>query len=201
MKMPWTRRLAFLSLHLPLVCAITLFVFGQAGPTLLYLSPGAEAYLRQMGEDWHGVGRLSRTTWSSMSDDVVRYDGIGDAFMGGFAASPGEMMIAVGPDAIALAACLDRPHGYLRSRVYLPHGVLLLGAGVCGVAAWFRVFIPRLGRASGGFEIASPTAGRTHDEQEEPTRAGDAAGTGKAGSAGAGEPARPLEEVSFGSRA
>jgi len=84
---------------LPVLVSVILWGLGQAGPTLVYqdarfpLSPG--------------IGKCSPRTWQTMQTpgQVVRYDGFWERFLGGLHGTHGDLLVATGPDFVAVARC------------------------------------------------------------------------------------------------
>ncbi len=108
---------------LPVLISVILWGLGQGGPTLVYqdarfpLSPG--------------IGKCSPRTWQTMQTpgQIVRCDGFWDRFWGGLNGMHGDLLVATGPDFVAVARCSapgSQHGGRVRGWITIPHGRLFV---------------------------------------------------------------------------
>lgn len=130
--------IGFLS-ALPFVVAVALCLFGQLGPTVLYQDDFNLP-------SWYGVGRLPLRVWETMQTPgrTVRYDGYWDRFWGGLKGEDGDMLVAVGPRAVAGARCRApglKYGGKMRGWFALSHVKVLTYAAICSACIWTAMIL------------------------------------------------------------
>jgi len=119
-------RVSLLVATCPLLAAALLWSYGRLGPSVLHDSSGEYSYA-------YCTGGLPAVTWRGMrrghgrleSDDLL------GLFWGGLPASTGDMLVACGPEGVAIAR--GQRSGYFHASNFWGFGVVFLGAAVAAL--------------------------------------------------------------------